>query len=62
VWRPFVAGEIKVHELACHHDAVLDPEPASRIGRIMRQFFEERLQTMPMPFPFPNPMGEGSAA
>lgn len=50
VWRPFVAGRIEVHELACHHEAVLDPGPASKIGYILQQqLIAERLQPMPMP-------------
>ena len=62
VWRSFVAGRIDVHELACHHEAVLDPEPASKIGHILqRQFFAERLQKIPMPSSiFRSPIGEGS--
>jgi enterobactin synthetase component F len=30
-WGPWV-GEIQVHELACHHEAVLNPVPAARIA------------------------------
>jgi enterobactin synthetase component F len=37
-WEPFVAG-IEVEELACHHEAVLDPTPAARIAGKL----EERL-------------------
>jgi len=36
-WWPFVAGEIQVHALACHHEAVLDPMPAAQIGGILQQ-------------------------
>jgi enterobactin synthetase component F len=36
-WWPFVGGEFEVHELACHHEAVLDPAPAAHIGRILQQ-------------------------
>jgi enterobactin synthetase component F len=40
-WGPFVGG-IQVHELACHHEAVLDPIPAAQIaGRL-----EQRLSPM----------------
>lgn len=62
VWRPFVAGRIEVHELACHHEAVLDPGPASKIGHIVQQeLFAERLQPMPMPSSvFRSPVSEGS--
>jgi enterobactin synthetase component F len=37
-WGPFVDG-IQVHELACHHEAVLDPMPAAQIaGRLQQRF------------------------
>jgi enterobactin synthetase component F len=36
-WRPFVGDKIEVHELACHHEAVLDPMPAAQIGSILQQ-------------------------
>jgi enterobactin synthetase component F len=40
-WAPFVHA-IQVHELACHHEAVLDPIPAAQIaGRL-----EQRLSIM----------------
>jgi enterobactin synthetase component F len=62
VWRPFVAGRIEVHELACHHEAVLDPGPASKIGYILQQqLIAERLQPMPMPSSiFRSQVSEGS--
>ena len=34
---PFVSRKIEVHELACHHEAVLDPVPAAQIGGILQQ-------------------------
>jgi enterobactin synthetase component F len=36
-WWPFVGGKIDVHELACHHEGVLDPAPAAQIGEILQQ-------------------------
>ncbi|WP_213806669.1 non-ribosomal peptide synthetase [Granulicella sp. dw_53] len=36
-WRPFVGGVFQVHELACHHENVLDPVPAAEIGNILQQ-------------------------
>jgi enterobactin synthetase component F len=38
-WRPFVGRGFQVHELACHHEAVLDPGPAAQIGNILQQRF-----------------------
>jgi enterobactin synthetase component F len=36
-WRPFVGRGFEVHELDCHHEAVLDPGPAAQIGNILQQ-------------------------
>lgn len=38
-WWPFVGGKIEVHELACHHEGVLDPLPAAQIGEILQRRF-----------------------
>jgi enterobactin synthetase component F len=35
-WEPFIEGNIEVHELACDHEAVLDPIPAAHIGSVLR--------------------------
>ena len=35
-WKPWV-GRIHVHELACHHEAVLEPLPAAQIARKLQQ-------------------------
>jgi enterobactin synthetase component F len=35
-WEPFVRG-IQVHELACHHEAVLNPLPAAQIATRLQQ-------------------------
>jgi enterobactin synthetase component F len=35
-WVPFVRG-IQVHELACHHEAVLNPLPAAQIASRLQQ-------------------------
>jgi enterobactin synthetase component F len=48
-WRRFIGGRIEVHELACHHEGVLDPEPAAQIGSTLRQWFSmPRLQRPPI--------------
>ncbi len=36
-WRPFVGRGFQVHELACHHESVLEPGPAAQIGSILQQ-------------------------
>jgi len=35
-WRPFIGWRIEVQELACHHEAVLEPAPAETIGTVLR--------------------------
>jgi enterobactin synthetase component F len=51
-WRRFIGGRIEVHELACHHEGVLDSVPAAQIGNTMRQWFSmPRLQRAPMASP-----------
>jgi enterobactin synthetase component F len=35
MWQQLVTGKVDVYELACHHEAVLDPIPAARIARIL---------------------------
>jgi enterobactin synthetase component F len=48
-WRRFIGGRIEVHELACHHEGVLDAVPAAQIGNALRQWFSmPRLQRTPM--------------
>lgn len=51
-WRPFIGWRIEVHELACHHEAVLDPVPAAQIGAVLRHRLsdipDERMLLAPM--------------
>ncbi|TMK04370.1 MAG: alpha/beta fold hydrolase, partial [Alphaproteobacteria bacterium] len=46
VWAPYVRGEIKVHSIDCTHDAMMDPLPAARIGRILATELGRRRRTM----------------
>jgi enterobactin synthetase component F len=52
-WRPFVGHGFQVHELACHHEAVLDPGPAAQIGNILQQRLSilnrQQIQRFPTP-------------
>jgi enterobactin synthetase component F len=51
-WRRFIGGRIEVHELACHHEGVLDSVPAAQIGHTLRHWFSmPRLQRVPMASP-----------
>ena len=34
-WRPYVDGQIKVHQIDCTHDAMMDPLPAAKIGKVL---------------------------
>ena len=36
-WHPYVDGRLEVHEIACHHQAMLEAEPAAQIGRLVMQ-------------------------
>jgi enterobactin synthetase component F len=47
-WRRFIGGRIEVHELACHHEGVLDPAPAAQIGNTLRQWFSMRRLRRPL--------------
>ncbi|WNL46955.1 amino acid adenylation domain-containing protein [Dyella sp. BiH032] len=51
-WRPFIGWRIEVHELACHHEAVLDPAPAAQIGAVLRHRLsdipDERMPLAPL--------------
>jgi enterobactin synthetase component F len=63
-WRRFIAGKIEVHELACHHEGVLDPVPAAQIGNTLRHWFSmPRLWRAPIVSPsFHSETGEMSVA
>ena len=51
-WRRFIGGRIEVHELACHHEGVLDSVPAAQIGKTLRQWFSvPRPRLAPMASP-----------
>lgn len=51
-WRPFIGWRIEVHDLACHHEAVLDPAPAAQIGAVLRHRLsdipDERIPLAPL--------------
>ncbi|GGA35435.1 non-ribosomal peptide synthetase [Dyella nitratireducens] len=36
-WRPYVDGRLEIHEIACHHQSMLDAAPAAEIGRLVTQ-------------------------
>ena len=38
VWRRLASGNVDVYQLACHHEAVLDPIPAAQIAKILQRY------------------------
>jgi enterobactin synthetase component F len=51
-WRHFIGGRIEVHELACHHEGVLEAVPSAQIGNTLRQRFSmPRLRRVPITSP-----------
>ena len=45
-WRTHVGG-LDVHALDCHHESVLDPQPAAGIGRVLMQRLARRRELEP---------------
>ena len=37
VWERLVKGRVEVHDLVCHHEAVLDPVPAAQIAKVLHR-------------------------
>jgi nonribosomal peptide synthetase DhbF len=35
VWRPFVEGQIEVHQIDCTHQTMMEPVPAAEIGSVL---------------------------
>jgi nonribosomal peptide synthetase DhbF len=48
IWKPFVAGRIKVHQIACAHDNMMDPLPAAKIGEVLAAELENQSPTRNM--------------
>ncbi|TCP69854.1 amino acid adenylation domain-containing protein [Baia soyae] len=40
-WEPYVDGEIEVHEIACRHKDMCQPEPLKEIGQILGEKLKE---------------------
>jgi thioesterase domain-containing protein len=34
-WKPYVDGRIRVHEIDCTHDSIMDALPAGKIGKVL---------------------------
>jgi thioesterase domain-containing protein len=35
LWRPYISGRLRVHQIDCDHDAILEPHRAAEIGRMI---------------------------
>jgi thioesterase domain-containing protein/acyl carrier protein len=40
-WKPYVLGDVEVHDIACKHEDMELPAPTAHIGRILRQKLDE---------------------
>jgi len=45
IWRPFVSGRIKVRWIDCTHEAMMDPLPAAKIGRVLAAELDKQRTT-----------------
>lgn len=43
-WRSFIGRKMEVHELACHHELVLEPVFAAQIGRVLQRHLAFRME------------------
>jgi len=39
-WSPYVAGDIRLHQMSCTHQEMADPEPIGLIGRHLEEYLE----------------------
>jgi nonribosomal peptide synthetase DhbF len=43
-WRPYVRGQIRVHQVACRHEQMTEPGPLAEIGQVLAAELEQRGQ------------------
>jgi nonribosomal peptide synthetase DhbF len=43
-WRPYVRGQIRVHQVACRHERMTEPGPLAEIGQVLAAELEKRGQ------------------
>jgi thioesterase domain-containing protein len=41
-WKPYVDGCIRVHEIGCTHDAIMDAAPAAEIGKALAKELDKQ--------------------
>jgi amino acid adenylation domain-containing protein len=46
-WKPYLLGEIEVHDIHCRHDDMDRPEPSAEIGRILGRKLQALTQSVP---------------
>ena len=34
-WKPYIDGRIRVHEIDCTHDSIMDALPTEKIGKVL---------------------------
>jgi thioesterase domain-containing protein/acyl carrier protein len=44
-WEPYVDGRIRVHEIDCTHDSMMDALPAGRIGEVLARELDKQRPT-----------------
>ena len=45
LWRPYISGRLRVHEIDCDHDAILEANSAAEIGRTIASELEKQRNT-----------------
>lgn len=46
-WKPYVNGKVEIHDIDCHHQAMLEPRAAAQIARVLRQRLVPRYTAEP---------------
>jgi len=52
-WQPWINGRVEVHDIDCHHQAMLDPVPAPQIARLLQQRLDHLENRYMSPAPSP---------
>ena len=46
LWRPYISGQLRVHQINCDHDAMLGPHPAAVVGRTIASELNKQRNTV----------------
>jgi thioesterase domain-containing protein len=44
-WKPYIDGRIRVHEIDCTHDSIMDAVPAAKIGKALTKELDKQRAT-----------------